>query len=188
VHSLVCGMTESGKSALSKLIATGLKKTGKIVAVLDPLDDPTWDACVNKKFTTIEALDEWLTKINGAHVFIDEGGEVFDEGRDKSFAWLATRSRHYGHSVYFIAQRAMQIPKTMRDQCSRLYLFTSSASDGKLHAEEWNKPELEQCNEFPKLHFAVCSRFDQIQWFNIHKSFKKIEEWKRKKVSKSNAD
>ena len=167
MHCLVIGMTESGKTLLSKLMAKQLRSQGKKVAVLDPICDPDWEA--DYITDDVEELREYLTKNRSHYVFVDESGAVFNEGNDNSHAWIATRSRHYGHSVFFLAQRAIQIPKTMRDQCSRVYLFTTSASDGKILAEEFNKLELMKCNTLPKLHFMVSSRFDDVQHYRIHK-------------------
>lgn len=165
MHAMIIGMTESGKSTLGKILAKELKASGKTVAVLDPLCDPdfTSDFCTDD----IEEMREWLESNRSAYVFVDESGQFFNEGNDLSNAWLATRSRHFGHSVFFLAQRAVQIPKTMRDQCGRLYLFTSSVNDGKIHAEEWNKPECLQCHTLPKLHFMQVSRFDPVKHLRI---------------------
>jgi len=111
----------------------------------------------------VEVLSETIFEVE----FIDESGQVFNDGNDLTYAWFATRSRHYGHSVTFISQRAMQIPRTMRDQCSRLYLFTSSRYDGKLHAEEWNKDELETCTSLPKMHFFIADREKELRYMKI---------------------
>lgn len=174
MHSLIIGQTESGKSCLAKLLARQLHDSGKTVAVLDPLCDPGWKA----KFQTddIEEMREFLEKNRSVYLFVDECGEWFNEGNDTTHAWLATRSRHYGHSVFFISQRAVQIPTTMRGQASRLYLFTSSAYDGKIHAEEWNKPELLTCNSLPQFHFYRVSRFDVLEKLRI-KDFSSVAKW-----------
>jgi len=165
MHSLIIGQTESGKSCFSKILANQYKAAGKKVAVLDPICDPDWRA--DFRTDSVELLKQYLNQNRSVYVFIDESGEVFNEGNDTSYSWLATRSRHYGHSVHFLAQRAIQIPKTMRDQCSRLFLFTSSKSDGKIHSEEWNKDELINCNTLPKLHFYMTDRFSEVKTLKI---------------------
>lgn len=136
------------------------------MAILDPIGDPDWG---NVTFRTDDPAEliRWLHENPGAFVFVDECGEVFNEGQDKTYAWLATRSRHWGHSVSFIAQRGIQVPKTMRDQCERLYLFTSSVSDGKLHEEEWNEPLLADCNKIPQLHFYCVQHYKPTRYFRI---------------------
>jgi hypothetical protein len=162
MHSLIIGMTESGKTTLAKLLAQSYIAKGHKVAVLDPVHDPDWG---KKAFVTndVDELKAYLYSNRSVYVFVDESGAIFNEGNSLDNAWLATRSRHFGHSVHFLAQRAIQIPKTMRDQTSRLYLFTSSASDGKLHSEEWNQPELAKCNTLPRMHFYIADRFSAVR-------------------------
>lgn len=172
MHTLILGMTESGKSTLAKLLASTLLAQGKRVAVLDPIFDPAWKATF--KTDDIYELREWAESNRNAYIFIDESGEVFNEGNDTEHSWFATRSRHYGHSVFFLAQRAIQVPKTMRDQCGKLFVFTSSSSDGVIHSEEWNKQELRGCNKLEQLHFYSCTRFGQIQKMRIV-DFKRVE-------------
>lgn len=158
MHSLIIGMTESGKTTLAKIIANQLSSQGKSVAVLDPVYDSAWP---EKAFKADNPADfsQYLREHRSVYAFVDESGSVFNEGNDNSYQWFATTSRHYGHSAVFIAQRAIQVPKTMRDQCSRLFLFTSSRSDGKIHADEWNKPSLEECNALPQFHFYKVDRY-----------------------------
>lgn len=165
MHSLIIGMTESGKTCLALILAKQLRSKGKKVAVLDPLHNPDWDC----DFRTTDPVDlqDYLASERSVYVFIDEGGKVFNNGNDLTFAEFATTSRHYGHSVHFMAQRAMQIPKTMRDQCSRLFLFTSSASDGIIHADEWNKDVLRQCNTLPRFHFWHVDRYHLQQRLEV---------------------
>ncbi len=161
MHSEIIGMTESGKTCLAMIIAKRLKSMKKTVVVLDPMHNPRWEC----DFRTSDAdeLNDFLEENRSCYVFVDECGKLFNNGNDLTHDWMATRSRHYGHSFHFIAQRAMQIPRTMRDQCNRLFLFTSSASDGAILADEWNKPEIRECNILPQYHFLRCSKFDDSE-------------------------
>lgn len=158
MHSLIVGQTESGKTLLGKLICKRLKESGHKTAVLDPIYDPDWT--VDFRCNDADELAKYLRSNRSVYVFVDESGGIFNEGNDNTHSWLATRSRHYGHSVHFLAQRTIQIPKTMRDQCSRLFLFTSSVDDGKLLAAEWNKPVLASCNTLPRFRFYHASRYE----------------------------
>src|SRR5437899_23057 len=130
MHTLILGMTESGKSTLAKILSRQLKAVGKVVVVLDPLADTGWEA--TEVVDSPERFGAYLRANRSVYGIVDEGGEVFNEGYNREYDWWATRSRHYGHSVAFVTQRGIQIPRTMRDQTNRLYLFTSSKSDGKL--------------------------------------------------------
>jgi len=175
---MILGMTESGKSCLAKRMASDLVKANQTVIIVDPIDARDWaetnvDTQYPRYFKDVVSASSFLQSNRNCFVFIDECGDHFSAGYDRGLHWLATRSRHYGHSVTFIAQRAVQIPPTMRDQCSRLWLFTSSNVDGKIHAQEWNKPHLEQCNMLPQFHcyhvdrFAINKRYRIVDYNKI---------------------
>jgi hypothetical protein len=162
---MILGMSESGKSVLAKCLVRRLRKANRKVVIYDPLLQRDWGT---EPYDDSETVNAIMLEERKLHVFIDECGEVFrDYDSQREYAWWATRSRHYGHSVYFIAQRAVQIPRTMRDQCSRLYLFTSSATDGKIHADEWNSSLLESCNRIPQLCCYKVSRFSPPQKLRV---------------------
>lgn len=159
-HVLILGVTLSGKTYLAKKLAREFQRRKKTVAVLDPLKNK-WAA----DFQT-DDRDEFLIYCKtrpGLMVFVDESGDAFEHQKDE-LTWLAYRGRHFGHSCFFIAQRATQIPKIVRDQCSTLYLFASSVSDSDTHAEEWlcdqliDAPRLRQGEFFLKARFAEPQR------------------------------
>lgn len=68
-------------------------------------------------------------------VFVDEGGETLQ--RDDAYQFLATRSRHYGHRVFFIAQRATQLAPIIRKNCTGFYCFRQCGSDCKLLGDDF---------------------------------------------------
>ena len=70
-HSLILGMTESGKTTIAKELAKRLKSSGHPVIVLDPMHD-AWEA----DFQT-DDQNEFLNvfwQAQKCHVFIDESG------------------------------------------------------------------------------------------------------------------
>lgn len=153
-HSLILGMTESGKTTLAKRLAEKYRAQGFSILVLDPMNDPGWPA----DYRTSDP-DEFLRVFWNSRkcmVFIDESGDAI--GRyNKPMERTATRGRHWGHSCHYLTQRGAQISQTVRDQCSHLFLFASSLKDRKLHAEEWNAPKLvEPLNQGEFFH---CTRF-----------------------------
>lgn len=107
--------------------------------VLDPNLDPEWEA----DFITDDA-QKFLTIVKankGCELAIDESGETI--GRyAKHMGFLATRSRHYGHVATFISQRAQQIDRNVRDQCTRFFIFSIAKSDCKIFAEDLVDDEL----------------------------------------------
>jgi hypothetical protein len=160
VHTLIFGMTQSGKTTLAKkVLIPKYKKLGLKTIVLDPLND-NWDA----DFQTDDENDFLRVLWNSRQccAFLDEAGDTV--GRyNSAMIQTATRGRHWGHKIHYLAQRASLIATTVRDQCSTLYLFTSSINDGKIHANEWNKPELVNCNTLQQGEFYVCNRFDLFE-------------------------
>lgn len=149
-------MTESGKTTLAKQLARAYKSKGIGVIVLDPLNDSGWEA----DFKTHD-VDDFLKVYWDSRqcmAFIDESGDSV--GRfDKLMIKTATRGRHWGHSNHYITQRGQQIARTVRDQCSNLFLFNTALEDCKIHGKEWNKPELIEAAQFPQGQYFHTTRF-----------------------------
>jgi len=159
-HALILGMTESGKTTLAKRMAAEYKARGVGVIVLDPLSDPGWDA----DFITANG-DEFLETFwasRSCAVFIDESGDAVGK-YDLAMQKTATRGRHWGHSVHYLTQRGAMISRTVRDQCSKLFLFNNGTEDCKIHIKEWNKPELIEAASFPPGHYFYAGRFTPAQ-------------------------
>jgi hypothetical protein len=159
-HSLILGMTLSGKTTLAKKLVADYRANGIVTGVLDPMNDPSWGA----DFQTANA-DEFLSRVWQARqcaFFIDEAGESvgqFDEAMKRT----ATKGRHWGHRFHYLSQRGAQIARTVRDQCSSLFLFTTALDDCKIHANEWNKPELRTAHTLPQGHYFYTDRFSPLQ-------------------------
>ena len=164
MHTLIIGMTESGKTTLGKKMVAHYRARGVASAVLDPLSDPGWQADYVTK-----NRQEFLTTVKQSRslaVFVDEAGESVGQ-YEYEMHWLATRGRHYGHACHFLAQRAQQIAKTVRDQCSVAYIFACSRSDAKMLADEYNDEVLAQCNRLKKGEFFRVGRFDEAKKYRI---------------------
>lgn len=101
-------------------------------------------------------------------VVVDEAADVFELERHEARRMLR-RGRHVdpatgggGHVVALIAQRYVDLDKTARSQCTRLYAFNQSPSDGKLLAEDWNAPELSEVYRLPKLQYMTTDRMGAV--------------------------
>jgi hypothetical protein len=160
-HSLVVGMTLSGKTTLCRLLARGYRRRGYATAVLDPLRDPNWKA----DFLTPRRDDfmRYVKRATSHALFVDESGSSIDKN-DPSNDWLTTTARHLGHVSHFIAHRPQQLSPTLRLQCERLYLFSASQKDAALLADEWSAPELVAlCRRLGRGEFVFVERFRPIQ-------------------------
>lgn len=149
-------MTESGKTTLAREIARNYLLADIEVLVLDPLEDSKWP--VNRVYVD---PDEYIDKVFSSTrcaLFIDESGEMI--GRFSGvMGKLATRSRHYGHNAHFIVQRTAQLDKTVRDQCSYIYLFRVSKKDAITLSDDYSQESLKEANTLGKGEFIRLRRF-----------------------------
>jgi hypothetical protein len=141
MNKLIVGATESGKTSLGVELAGEFKKNGYGIIVLSAVYDPRWKA----DYYTEEPEDFLRVFWDSTQcvAFIDEAGETvgrYDEAMDK----VATRGRHRQHSVFFILQKATRISLTVREQCSRAFIFQSAPSTCRVMSEEFNQPKIEE--------------------------------------------
>lgn len=157
-------MTESGKTTLAKRLCWKYTAKGIATLVLDPLNDPGWHATLQT-----DDAEYFLATVRASRqcaVFIDESGEMIGRYNEPMF-WLSTRGRHYGHNCHFLTQRYVQLNKTVRDQCSMLFLFNSSMVDAKSLAIEWNREELRNANSLRQFECFNCQRFGDLKKITI---------------------
>ena len=166
-HSLILGMTESGKTTLAKRLANAYRSRGFKIIVLDPLSDPEW--CADFRTDDVEQFLNTFWNSRKCMAFIDEAGESVGT-YDKVMIKTATKGRHWGHSVHFISQRGTQVARTVRDQCSHLFLFTTAMQDSKIHANEWNNPTLTQANLLQKGEYFHATRFGKLEKGELFKN------------------
>jgi len=159
-HSLILGMTESGKTSLAKSLAAEYKKQGFGVLVLDPMHDPGWQADFQTD-NQHEFMDVFFNS-RSCMVFVDEAGESVGQ-YDKLMTRTATKGRHWGHCVHYISQRGAMVNRSVRDQCKHLFLFATALEDCKLYAREFNKPVLLEAANFPEGEFFKAGRFAPVQ-------------------------
>ena len=170
-HSLVVGMTESGKSTLAKRLVMDWRHRGRAVLVLDALHDPAWHC----DFLTSSG-PEFQAVVRGSRnclVVVDEAGEYVGQ-YDKELSWLATRGRHWGHSCLFVAQRASQISRLVRDQCSFLMCFAVSKYDARILSDEWGRDELLDAPQLPRGTCIYVPRFGSSKRITVFGGGQKI--------------
>jgi len=160
MHALIVGTTQSGKSTLAKLLCKTIKNKGGNCAVLSPTTETGWDADFK---TSDGGLFLKFAKENTKHfLFVDESGDAI--GRyNEEMNWLATGSRHLGHSVIFNVQASSQISTAIRSCCQDAYIFATSRGVLKLLAEDFNEPAIMKHEKMPQYHFLVCSRFQAMK-------------------------
>lgn len=176
-HSLIFGMTESGKTTLGKQMAHAYFREDFGVIVLDPMCDPGWKPPqgneldiewkyqLKKRYYQTDDPEEFLRVFWDSRqcmVFIDEAGDAVGK-YDHAMQQTATKGRHWGHCVHFLSQRGAQLSPTVRHQCSHMFLFTTAKQDAELLAREWNQPELVNASQLPQFEFYHVQRYAPLK-------------------------
>ena len=165
-HVLITGMTMSGKTTLARELARQYQAQGVPVIVLDPIRDVQWTKCAD--YVTDDSADFMgaVMASQSCAVMVDEAGEAVGQYAREMFA-LATRARHLGHRSHFITQRPAQINPTVRDQCSRLYMFALNADASKLLSRDWNSPAILKGPELDQGEYISVPRFGEPRFSAI---------------------
>lgn len=170
VHTQIVGQTLSGKTTLAIDLVRQYTAKGINTIVFDPMHDKRWDeAGASFKTDDFEKFIEVVTQSRQCAVFIDEAGDHVGQG-DKENFWLGRRSRHLGHRVIFISQRAVDVARTVRDQCGTIAIFNIGLEDSKVLSQEWGKPEIrDEASNLPAGICLWCKRLQPIQKINVFK-------------------
>ena len=155
MHTLIVGITESGKTTiLKRLVEKHLKNFEVIVltSIFDAwpqgshvFDDP------DKFLQTFWASKKCIAIIDEGSVTIGRYNEAMEK--------TATQGRHWGHSCYFAVQRASQISPNIRAMCSQLFCFSQGQKDSDILSEEFNQPLLQNASSLKKGEFFLVRRF-----------------------------
>lgn len=152
MHNLVVGISGSGKSRLMRERIVPLwRGRGYAVLVLDPVGQDwlssgaTWQTRDPYRFLDAAQRSQRCILV------VDESDETLraTAQQERDLKYLATRSRNDGHVAYFLAQRAMQVPPSYRNQCSRVYAFQQTQRDAEVVAELVNQPALLETVRLP---------------------------------------
>ncbi len=149
MHTLILGMSGTGKSALAKQLGTRLRQKGKLILAYNPTKETGYTrkdsfGCIAADYETHNA-QEFEAKVRevvssnqhpNVYLIVDEAHEFFTRA-DCNSEWIATRGRHYGINVIGITQRAAKINVTFRGQCSNVYIFRCNLTDTKFVLDEF---------------------------------------------------
>ena len=135
MHQLIIGRTMSGKTSYARAV---VKNWPGRVLVMDIMQDD-WAGKNVETFDDMTAFMAAAQDETDCLLVIDESGYSIDR-YDVEHHWLATQSRHNGHSAVFIAQRYQQLAPIVRLQAAVLTAFQSGYKDSVLIGEEFNFP------------------------------------------------
>lgn len=169
-HSLIAGMTCTGKSSVAKLLVPRWRKRtwgGRPyrIAVLDPVSPRGLGWGLVDGDCHFADPDQFIlfcksSIANPLAIFVDEGAQSLSRGVD--YNWLTTQARHWGHESHIISQRATDLHPAIRGNCEWLYLFQTDPNTAKLLALEWNQPTLLQAVQNPRLHLHLARRLADV--------------------------
>lgn len=150
MHWLITGTTGSGKSrVLKETIIPAHRRLGRKVVVLDPLGVPwpcDWQTTDPERFmATVEAS-------RGLVIVIDEWPhfmEFYPWAVWRRLIWCYTIGRNYGHLSYAVAQRAMMVPPSVRNQCSNALVFKQTSADCAIVADLLAQPAAMEPASYP---------------------------------------
>lgn len=144
MHTLITGVTMTGKTTLARMFAREHARRGHNVIVYDPMGTGTaggdWGEEEHpdrvRVFTEESEFMEHVADAPPSAVFVDESDLVFSHVQLENH-WLARRGRHYGHRVYMLTQRPQMIAPNCRTQTGVAYMFRLARSDSDFVLREF---------------------------------------------------
>ncbi|MGH7249339.1 MAG: hypothetical protein ACREGC_00010 [Minisyncoccia bacterium] len=124
---------------------------GRKALILDPLSS-VWGS-QSHSVQTIEEMIKYAKENPNLLLVVDESALSFDRYDPTQF-WVAKVSRHNGHSSIFIGQNLPDIPKGVRTQCTQIFIFGCSRTDGRQLADEFDDDRILMASKMPRLHFV----------------------------------
>lgn len=131
-------------------MAQMLANSGERIIVYDPVGTATsrgtWPASA-VLFSDEHEFFEYIARddVNNAYIFIDEAGDIFTAQKRENL-WLLTRGRHFGFSVFMIAQRPKMILPSARSMVGACYMFRLSADDQRDIGRDFGHNGLDKIN------------------------------------------
>ena len=136
-HAAIYGVSGSGKTTLVKRLAKQLPRLcvcefgGK-----NKIGKTDWGK------TTFHTLDInemlWFAQHNiNCNIIIDDAGDNLARSPDCDF--FTTCGRRWGHMVWLLTQRAMQLTPNIRSNCETIYCFRQEKKDVKALVESYGE-------------------------------------------------
>jgi len=167
MHSLIVGISDSGKSTAAHMLAADYLRHKVGVLVLDP-HQQKWPC--TRMFTDPLLFLAAAKASRRCALFIEEAGECIGRGKHaREMQWITTGARKWGHSTYLIAQRAQQIELTIRAQCTRGYIFRQSEDDAKALCGTFADKRLMEATQLQEYEFLYVKTFGDVRRMKFKK-------------------
>ncbi len=174
MHTLIAGITESGKTTLALQMAAAQRKGGFPVIVFTAAGDDLvyWRRVAD--FAT-DSRDEFLKVYNsprtrGCMVYIDEGIQTMKRF-DLEMQTPLTKGRHFGvgeepgggHSVHVLCTGANDLAPVVRRNCTRAIVFKQDPDSADLLARRYVQPGLRAAVNLGKGDYLVATGFGPLR-------------------------
>lgn len=157
-HTLILGMTETGKTTLAKSMVNAYRAQGTRCGVLDPMGTE-WGA--DFQTTDIEEFKYIYLNNSSMALFIDEAGL---QGKyNDIMITTACSGRHRGHNMHYIAQSLTMLHPHLRGNCRYLAIFQIKKGDCKVLHDEYPYDSIREAWKLPQGHYYWLSRFGGVQ-------------------------
>lgn len=142
-HTLICGMTLSGKSHYARSLADASDRQTIILMPSRILDDdgPAWADLGAHVYIHQDRFLKAVWASRNALIMVDEAQEYCTLSNTAMHP-ITTSSRHYGHRAVLIAQRFTKVCTTMRGQCNVVVAFRQGRNDAREMADDFANQEL----------------------------------------------
>lgn len=105
---------------------------------------------------------------------VDESTMSLDKF-DATQAWLAKTSRHAGHASIFIGHSFTDISRSIREQCTQIFVLGCSRIDAKQLADIYDSNEILKCTRLDTFYFCrILSRGSKISFGRVDPNTKRI--------------
>lgn len=154
-------MTRMGKTTLAQKLAREYQRLGYKVGVytvpgtLDGRPDPRWSFA---DFVTLDRA-KFLHRFHNSYKvmwFVDECNRTVG-WHDPEMEATGTSGSLAGHTLHYITQRAATFNLTVREQCSRLFMFRQGPKDCAALVEAFGQPELSEGPMLLKGRYLYCT-------------------------------
>ena len=160
MHTIILGMTQSGKSSYGKIICRKLRQAGVMTYVLNPLREQGWRCDLQTADPDQMMAACQASKIKKA-VFLDEAGQSL--ARDPRFNYFCAQSRHDGCSVFAISQRLQMVLPDLRTNTTQAVLFRCWYSEAKTLSDQFNEARLLDAAKFRQGEFFLVSAYRPLR-------------------------
>lgn len=167
-HAVIVGQSLSGKTVLSRWLASQSVCSGIPVVAFDPVNPPgIWGRRVHVLREPAEVLECFWR--SSRCLFILDEFRILCDHDPGAVRRMLTIGRHVnpetgggGHACILIGQRWTMLDKTCREQATKLYAFKQGVDDARELARHWACPELSDAASLGRLEYMAATTMEYL--------------------------